>query len=357
MQAWSVATATTTGESHIIREKGSDDAIVTRTCGKWTAIVACDGAGSSVRSSEGANFVASNFTEQLLEISVEIDQSGPGPWLNDQLIHRILTIREELAKIAGSYELQDFHCTLVAVLVSDTGGLSVHIGDGAIIIGRRSGEDKLDISIHSEPENGEYANETFFITENTWIKNIRIKPLGPCDWVIVMTDGAASVLLTKTIKYEILAGLLGVISDEKYPEGIQETLSEAVNDDYARSCSNDDRSIGLAFKSHDVFKEYVNTCLERNKLISKIETTSCDKSTFSQTSLGESSSFFMLNDAKLSFFGLKFRAITLALVICSAMVFMMSSVGGYYFMFQAQSCVSDLHPPSQLNNIIHTGPR
>ena len=208
MNAWLVEGASVVGESHVRKGRPNDDAIAIEQSGKWTAVVLSDGAGSAKRAREGSNLVARTFTVELLRIANFLDQVGPGPWLNDAVIGGVLEVRKELADIAGSYELKDFHCTLVAALISDRGGFTVHIGDGAIFVGRKVDEETVEYGVHSHPENGEYANETFFITEGTWLKNIRIKPLGGCEWIILTTDGASALLLDKDIKSETLELLL-----------------------------------------------------------------------------------------------------------------------------------------------------
>lgn len=267
MNAWGGASATTVGQSHVSRGRGSDDAIVSANRGKWTAIVACDGAGSSSRSREGADFVSSAFANQLLEIASEIEHAGPGPWLNDALILGILDVRKNLASIVGSYDLSDLHCTLVAVLVSDAGGVSVHIGDGAVFIGSSDSEQNQQVIVHSEPENGEYSNETFFVTETTWLKSLRIKPLGACDWVVVTTDGAASLLLNRSIKYDVFAELFLSLATENNLFDIAGVLEDLIKGEYARGCSSDDKTIGLAFRAHSVFSD----CWKKFESESKVE--------------------------------------------------------------------------------------
>ena len=248
MNAWLVEGASVVGESHVRRGRPNDDAIAIEQSGKWTAVVLSDGAGSAKRAREGSNLVAGAFCSELLKIADLLDRSGPGPWLNDAVIHGTLEVRRALAAIAGSYDLQDFHCTLVAVLISDRGGFTVHIGDGAILVGRKVDEDTSEYGIHSYPENGEYANETFFVTEGNWLKNIRIKPLGECEWVILTTDGAAALFLDKDLKCEVIEPLLKSVLVASENRNLQNFLDEFLDNTYAKNCSNDDKTLAIAFK-------------------------------------------------------------------------------------------------------------
>ncbi|MDP4744921.1 MAG: protein phosphatase 2C domain-containing protein [Porticoccaceae bacterium] len=278
MRRWSIATATTVGESHTRRGRGSDDAFATLQSGRWNAIVVCDGAGSAARSREGADRVSSAFARELIKISKRIENLGPGPWLNDSIISSVLAVREELATFVQSFDLREFHCTVVAALISDTGGFSVHIGDGAVFVGRRT--DLVPrIELHSEPENGEYSNETFFVTETTWLKNLRIKPLGACDWVMLTTDGASALLLDQEIKFGVFSGLLEVLSTEKNLTKVCDDLSYFTESDYATACSNDDKTIVLAFRGFSCLKDYDTETLEPDlsveEAVSKVTSESC----------------------------------------------------------------------------------
>lgn len=247
MTKWHVAGASVVGESHVRRGRDNDDAIAFEQKGGWTAIVVCDGAGSSSRSREGSDLVTQAFIFTLLKISDELDKFGPGPWLNDAIIRGILDVRSELASIAGSYDLNDFHCTLVAALVSTNGGFTVHIGDGAILVGRTTADGQQEIDVHSHPENGEYANETFFITESTWLRNLRIKPLGTCDFIVLTTDGAASVLIDSAIKVSEVENLFHSISELSRDYTISTVIEHFLETDYAKACSSDDKTLAVGF--------------------------------------------------------------------------------------------------------------
>jgi hypothetical protein len=262
MRTWFAEGASVAGESHILRGRPNDDALAIKQHGHWTAIVVSDGAGSSVRAREGSNLVSELFVVELLTIATQLEKVGPGPWLNDAVIKAVLQVRAELASLAGSYDLKNFHCTLVAALMSSKGGFTVHIGDGAIIVGRMHDKSTIEIEVHSHPENGEYANETFFITESTWLKSIRIKPLGSCEWVILTTDGAASVLMDKAIKGDAVQALFQLLLEHSKVHSLPTLLAKYLESDYAKSCSNDDKTLAIMYREEQtpsLFSEFVPT--------------------------------------------------------------------------------------------------
>lgn len=199
---WILATGSVTGRSHITKGVPCQDKFETALSadGRWSAVVLSDGAGSAKRSELGASIVSKYFCSELILLAELIDEHGPGQWINDRIIECALEVRRQLREVAEGDDLSDFHCTLVAALAGDSGGFAIQIGDGLIIGGaaeQHSSGKKNEISIDfiSKPENGEYANETFFITEPRWLKHIRITPFGSVDWLLLCTDGVSSYLL------------------------------------------------------------------------------------------------------------------------------------------------------------------
>ena len=172
MSIWYASGSSIVGQSHISTNTPCQDKHQIRTSanGEWVAIAVCDGAGSAEFSEKGATVTSSYFCSELIRLSEQLQNRAPGGWINDFVISCVLNVRESLRSIAGSDDLRGYHCTLVSALVGPSGGFAIHIGDGAIL----GGKFKSDIEnkstelnsnfIISNPENGEYSNETFFIT-------------------------------------------------------------------------------------------------------------------------------------------------------------------------------------------------
>jgi hypothetical protein len=83
--------------------------------------------------------------------------------------------------------LGDFNATLVGCAAWPDGGLFFHIGDGtAVALDSRS----LDVLGMSPPENGEFAEQTFFYTADAWRDHLRFTPVpAGADLVALMSDG------------------------------------------------------------------------------------------------------------------------------------------------------------------------
>lgn len=221
----------------------------------WAALVVCDGAGSAKRSAESAATVANFFSKSLLDLAETLDHKPPGEWINDYVIQSILDIRSKLRDAAQSDTLAQFHTTLVASLIGPNGGFAIHIGDGAIFTGnikkdRSSGRAYLDDGLFiSAPHNGEYANETFFITESAWIKNLRITPISKCDWLMLCSDGGASLTLNNdcsALKPDFFVPLVTSIKN-KNDANRENFLYEAVATEKTWPLTNDDKTLLFCF--------------------------------------------------------------------------------------------------------------
>jgi hypothetical protein len=214
----------------------------------WIAAAVCDGAGSAKKSEVGSQLVANEFAKKLIHLSEEFKNKQPGTWINDYIIQQVLIVRDELRKIANSDTLEDYHTTLVACLVGKTGGFVIHIGDGSLVGGVTCQEkDRLVIdyeSFISEPQNGEYLNETFFITEPNWIKNIRVTPLPPLDWFLIGTDGGSAFYLNH-LNIEKQDFITSFIEDIRKisPDNWSERIKNILQDERAINVTNDDKTL------------------------------------------------------------------------------------------------------------------
>jgi hypothetical protein len=264
---WTVSAASVRGRGHEQTGAPCQDssAAIVSPNGKWVALVASDGAGTARRSEIGANFVAREFAMCLLRLSEECDRRAPGAWVSDRVIQDIVLIRDRLRANAGSDDISEFHCTLVAALIGPTGGLTVHLGDGAIFGGAAEGRagDVIDLAREyfvSLPQNGEYSNETVFLTERDWVKNLRIHPLAAADWVMLGTDGGISLAMVGESKPKsgfVIPVIRALIKEGDFPERC-EALARILDDRQADRLTNDDKTLVAAIRSQfrDVTGEF-----------------------------------------------------------------------------------------------------
>jgi hypothetical protein len=252
---WLIAQASVVGTGHVKSGLPCQDASVARVTdsGEWLVVVVSDGAGTAKRSDEGAELVATHFFESLLSLSRQFERRAPGQWVNDFVIARVLEARESLRQKAQADVISDFHCTLVACLLGPSGGFAIHLGDGAIF-GGCSDQSRLNTTGNffiSYPENGEYANETFFITEGDWVRHLRITPMPPMDWIYACTDGGTAFALEgdKEPREGFIFPVLNKVLQQSTQTKRNEALIAILTDSLADKVTADDKTIVLACRS------------------------------------------------------------------------------------------------------------
>ena len=254
MTAWITAQASVIGLSHTKSGTPCQDASIVRTSrdGQWLVVVVSDGAGTAAKAEIGSKLVSDFFANELLELVEELHKRAPGHWINDFVIAKVLETREALRKLAKSDDIRDYNCTLVACLQGPSGGFSIHIGDGSIVGG--SSDKKIFSSEKPEflspPENGEYSNETYFITEGDWVKHLRVMPMPKLDWVICCTDGGGDLALIadKEPKSGFLKPVVSAVFDEKDLQKRNAILKAFLEDPQADKATSDDKTIVFAVK-------------------------------------------------------------------------------------------------------------
>jgi len=247
---WLIEANSRLGSSHAEKFLPCQDNICHLSKGEWHSICISDGAGSSKCSEISSKFVAERFSQSMLLLADLIGVRGPGSWINDHIIHDVLELRKGLKAHTASSELDDYHCTLVCMLVSKAVAIAIHIGDGAIIAGQCEETPDSVVSLNgtlvaSLPENGEHKNETFFITEPHWIKHLRIKVLGKVDWFVMGSDGGIEVLSDRQkLDGSLVADLINYIATERN-EG--DAVSQLIGSDFAAGKTTDDISLALGW--------------------------------------------------------------------------------------------------------------
>ena len=157
---WRWASASVIGTSHVVNGGGLQDAHVVRQLsnGGILAIVS-DGAGSAMYGAYGAWLACRYLTIRFREYS----RKQPGLPTDETLVSWIDQLRDWISAAATTKETEprQFAATLAAVIVFPDGGLTLQVGDSAIV--GRNGE---DWEVLCWPENGEYASSTYFITDD-----------------------------------------------------------------------------------------------------------------------------------------------------------------------------------------------
>jgi hypothetical protein len=266
---WTVAAASVKGRGHEQTGLPCQDssAVEVSPNGRWVALVASDGAGTAKFAEIGSQLVVRAFVKRLVDLSTELDRLAPGAWVSDALIGYLIEIRHQLRDLAGSDDISNYHCTLTAALIGPNGGVTVHVGDGAIFGGTASAQNTAVLDLDqgffvSTPQNGEYANETVFLTERDWVKQLRIKPLGSVDWIMLGTDGGMALAMVGEAmpKSGFVTPVIRTLIEHEGEYARSHALSAILNDHQADRLTNDDKTLVVAIKSYyrDVVGDFVS---------------------------------------------------------------------------------------------------
>ena len=246
IQKWSYTSASAVGTSHSDKgEAKQDNVAVLENNDGHVSFCVSDGAGSSKHSEQGSKQTVKFVCDRLIGLPALIEKQGIGPWINDHIIQIIIDLRADLYAKFGTYDLREYHCTLVSGVIFDKTTITAHIGDGFILAGKSNGSTILNDQLYfSEPENGEYKNETYFLTESIWLKHLNINVFTDIDWVIAGSDGGADVLSEgERLQDQLTSQLLNELRDYPNNKESSDALDEYLNSDQANTKTYDDKSL------------------------------------------------------------------------------------------------------------------
>ena len=284
---WRVGSLLLRGLSHLDTQTECQDYVRSDQIGDTAVLVVSDGAGSTSNGQIGANTVADCVSEYILQ---QAEESLSKPFSNKELFLGIveLGILDARDRIAVKQErineqqkitlmnrvvdwlmrretkepepqfvsLGDYAATLLVAIASPLETLFVHIGDGyGFGLKYQRDETFAEVTVQqvtaSLPENGEYANETYFFTDEQWREHLRISGLGEgVDVAIVMSDGAEPFFVSKdkqNIELSLSQQLISIISDQQ-DLSISEILEKVFTSEKVHEVSSDDVSIAVAMR-------------------------------------------------------------------------------------------------------------
>jgi hypothetical protein len=217
--------------------------------GRLLVAVVCDGAGSASHSDAGAQRVSASVAATVaaapalgndpLDVSVEV--------VRTIIETAISAAREQLVLHAASQglSLSDFACTLVGVAADARGGWFFHVGDGVAACMFSDGQpDALSL-----PANGEYANETFFVTGGNWREQLRLTRFeGAVQTLALMSDGVQPFAMARggdTLFAPFIEPVLRYLNGVEDAVGSQ-ALQATLADPRTHTITGDDKTLLIA---------------------------------------------------------------------------------------------------------------
>ena len=188
---WFVAAASVAGTKHIKRNAPNQDALYYRTLPgtDWLVAVVCDGASSASEGRKGAQTAASATLESTWQKMAE----NPDRNLAELLSCTVEEARKTVVEVAeeSGIPLREYATTLTVFAQLDGRAAAAQIGDGTCVVGTEAGWKMI-----SEPQRGEYANQTYFITEADAVCRMSVsEEVVGVQRVMLCTDGMMSLTI------------------------------------------------------------------------------------------------------------------------------------------------------------------
>lgn len=266
-----LASVSVIGSSHLKKNLQCQDNNYKYDKNNIKILALSDGAGSKSHSHIGSKLLAKTVCEY---VSKNFEKIYVGEYLSSRRdLMNFLNL--ELSKKIHSLNLHSIDklaSTLLFVAIKEDKFIIGHIGDGAI--GYIKNE---ELKVISKPDNGEFANETYFVHPK-YEGKMRLGKgiLDGISGFILMTDGGESGLYHRT-KGELIEANVELI---KWLEGrsvgrVEKALRKNIKEKF-RKITKDDCSIGLihineqyyleqAYKNSKDFTKKLNLNLSKKK--------------------------------------------------------------------------------------------
>jgi hypothetical protein len=196
---WRLIGASVTGTSHTKSGLPCQDAHAYREVAGCALLVVADGAGSAEHSAEGAQ-CASHAALTVLSGAMDGGwPPSPEPW-RDLFVAAYAAAKAELEQLAADSGLPSraFATTLLCAALSDHGLAVAQLGDGvaAAFAANSNPDTHGDWFLAAQPQRGEYANETYFLSQADALQHIDVTVYAePVRALAVMTDGLLRLVL------------------------------------------------------------------------------------------------------------------------------------------------------------------
>lgn len=248
---WKYVGASVQGTSHLSSSLPCQDAsrwisFETEKDGEVLVLAVADGAGSAVRAADGAKLACDEFLTQVRRYLeggtiATITKSESEIWVRE--------ISQAIDFQAKSCELtsRDFACTFLAAILGRDYAACLQIGDGAIVIAEGS-----DYQPVFWPQSGEFANTTYFVTDETALEQLQFTLFEkPIDEIAIFSDGMQMLTLqysTKTAHAPFFRPMFARLRQEcpGESEPLTQELEEFLHSSAINDRTDDDKTLVLA---------------------------------------------------------------------------------------------------------------
>jgi hypothetical protein len=187
---WRYMRAQAVGTSHLRAKMPCQDRLACELLADGSLIAALsDGAGSAARAERGAEIAVGTIIDYL-KLGLAQERTDFIPLLREAAV----TARDSIEAEADreGVPLRHYACTLLSIVLTSRGGAALQLGDGVIVVGTGEGE----WAWMFWPQRGEFANATFFLTDEGSYNRFEIDTIDSfVTDVALMSDGLEPLAL------------------------------------------------------------------------------------------------------------------------------------------------------------------
>ncbi len=247
--SWRCVDAFAIGRSHLRGDAPCQDrcaaAIVTSADGAEVLVgIVSDGAGSAAFGEHGAQLVCDTLVElagESVRGSSDLDAIA-----DERLRSWFLTARERLRALArdAAADIREYAATALLAIASERQTVCARIGDGGIVV-RRAPDAAFEVALW--PEAGEYANQTYFVTDEAAAERIGIVRLDDVSDVIAFSDGLQNLALEQATRSAFAPFFLPLVTAVRSAASANGTLRGQLlaylNSETINARTDDDKSL------------------------------------------------------------------------------------------------------------------
>jgi len=250
--SWVFAGAAATGTSHALQQTPCQDAYHVEAFpllagGKLLMAFVADGAGSAASSDAGATLAVRAAAEYTLEEALLDDALFDAEFARALVAH----VRSALAALAHErgQPLREFACTFLGLIAQPGQTLAFQLGDGAIVLG-----DEQSLSLAVDPMSGEYANTTYFLSDEDAPERLVVAEFGPVSRIALFSDGLQRLALNaaeQSPHLPFFAPFFKTLAaaSAAQQEQIDEALARFLSSPAVNERTDDDKTLVLALRA------------------------------------------------------------------------------------------------------------
>ena len=252
MKKWKAVAGYEIGTSHQKQGIGCQDYGNYRILDDVIVGAVADGAGSAKHSDVGSRLAVETVVKCFSEIN-ELPQKQPFSQPLDKeeaqkvfakIVNQVITQLQKQAD-EEDYFINDLACTLLVFVATHDWLAAMQIGDGFILARSQDSEHQLLF----QPDKGEFANETTFITSANAVKQMQVKVIHEKqEFICASTDGLEKVAI-RLSDWEPFSPFFKPLEEYLHepvnPEDEDKYLMEFLNSERLNSRTDDDKTLLL----------------------------------------------------------------------------------------------------------------